>query len=57
MTIVSKYRKASGPRIAKGSKHPILKGLDGEWPMLLGANEVVVKPGKDVEVLGESSRR
>ena len=39
------------PKIAKGSMHPILKGLDGEWPLLLGANEVVVKQGKDVEVL------
>jgi uncharacterized membrane protein len=39
------------PQIAKGSKHPILKGLDGEWPLLLGANEVVVKQRDGVEVL------
>jgi len=25
--------------------HPILAGIEGEWPLLLGANEVVVKPG------------
>jgi len=31
--------------------HPILAGLDGAWPLLLGANEVVVKEGPGVEVL------
>jgi uncharacterized membrane protein len=25
--------------------HPILAGLEGEWPLLLGANEVVLRPG------------
>lgn len=25
--------------------HPILEGLDGEWPLLLGANEVALRPG------------
>jgi uncharacterized membrane protein len=39
------------PKITRGSKHPILKGLDDAWPVLLGANEVVVKPGTDVEIL------
>lgn len=31
--------------------HPILAGIEGEWPLLLGANEVVVKEGDGVEVL------
>ncbi len=31
--------------------HPILKGLGGDWPVLLGANEVVVKNAPGVEVL------
>lgn len=31
------------------SAHPLLAGLDGGWPMLLGANEVAAKP--DAEVL------
>jgi uncharacterized membrane protein len=33
------------------SDHPILQGLDGEWPLLLGANEVTVRERADVEVL------
>lgn len=33
------------------SDHPVLDGIDGEWPLLLGANEVVVKERPDVEVL------
>lgn len=33
------------------SDHPILAGFDGEWPLLLGANEVVVKQAEGVEVL------
>ena len=33
-----------GPR-----EHPILQGLDGEWPLLLGANEVTARD--DAEVL------
>lgn len=32
-------------------EHPILAGVDGEWPRLLGANEVVVKEQAGVEVL------
>jgi uncharacterized membrane protein len=28
--------------------HPILKGLDGEWPLLLGANEVKLKDGAEL---------
>ncbi|MDQ0467009.1 glutamine amidotransferase [Labrys wisconsinensis] len=31
--------------------HPILAGLDGPWPLLLGANEVTLKDGPGVEVL------
>jgi uncharacterized membrane protein len=37
--------------IEPGNAHPILKGLIGEWPILLGANEVRVKSGAGVEVL------
>ncbi|WP_459697575.1 glutamine amidotransferase [Acidisoma sp. C75] len=28
--------------------HPIFAGIEGEWPLLLGANEVTVKPGAAV---------
>lgn len=28
--------------------HPIFAGINGEWPLLLGANEVEVKPGATV---------
>jgi uncharacterized membrane protein len=35
--------------IVGAADHPILKGLDGEWPLLLGANEV--KPREGAEVL------
>lgn len=31
--------------------HPILAGLDGDWPLLLGVNEVQAKTGEGVEVL------
>jgi uncharacterized membrane protein len=31
--------------------HPILEGVEGEWPLLLGANEVVAKEIEGVEVL------
>jgi uncharacterized membrane protein len=31
--------------------HPILHGLEGEWPLLLGANEVVLRDRADVELL------
>lgn len=37
--------------VVTAAGHPMLEGLDGEWPVLLGANEVVVKEGPDVEVL------
>ena len=33
------------------SAHPILAGLQGAWPLLLGANEVTAKTRADVEVL------
>lgn len=33
------------------SHHPILAGLDGEWPLLLGANEVIARERPDVQVL------
>jgi uncharacterized membrane protein len=29
-------------------EHPVLRGLGGEWPALLGANEVIAKPGVSV---------
>lgn len=31
--------------------HPVLQGLEGEWPLLLGVNEVELRNGPDVEVL------
>jgi uncharacterized membrane protein len=31
--------------------HPILAGLDGEWPLLLGCNEVTLKQRAEVELL------
>jgi hypothetical protein len=34
-----------------GADHPILAGLDGEWPFLLGANEIIVRDRSDVEIL------
>jgi uncharacterized membrane protein len=37
------------PEIVGPATHPILQGLDGEWPLLLGANEV--KPREGAEVL------
>ena len=33
------------------ANHPILQGLDTDWPLLLGANEVMLKAGPDIEVL------
>jgi uncharacterized membrane protein len=39
------------PEVIGRADHPILEGLGGEWPVLLGANEVVVKDRPDVEVL------
>jgi uncharacterized membrane protein len=37
--------------VDRNSAHPILAGLQGEWPLLLGANEVTAKTRADVEVL------
>jgi uncharacterized membrane protein len=31
--------------------HPVLRGLGTDWPLLLGANEVVVRDRPDVHVL------
>jgi uncharacterized membrane protein len=39
------------PEILGASDHPILRGLGGDWPILLGANEVTVRANPDVEVL------
>ena len=39
------------PAVTGNAAHPILQGLDGTWPLLLGANEVVVKDAPGVEVL------
>lgn len=39
------------PVITGEADHPILAGLGREWPILLGANEVKLKPGPDVAVL------
>lgn len=33
--------------------HPVLKGLGKDWPILLGANEIIVKDQKGVEVLAQ----
>ena len=38
-------------RITGSADHPILQGLGTDWPILLGANEVILKDGPDVEVL------
>ena len=39
------------PVITGAADHPILRGLGGDWPLLLGANEVVLRERPDVEVL------
>ncbi len=36
------------PVVTGAADHPILKGLGGDWPVLLGFNEVTVKPGAEV---------
>jgi uncharacterized membrane protein len=36
------------PVVTRPADHPILKGLGRDWPMLLGFNEVTVKPGAEV---------
>jgi uncharacterized membrane protein len=40
-----------GFRAVVAKAHPILEGIEGEWPLLLGANEVAVKDIPGVEVL------
>lgn len=39
------------PVVVGPKTHPILAGIEGEWPLLLGANEVVVKDAAGVEIL------
>lgn len=39
------------PEVTGPADHPILAGLGTDWPVLLGANEVEVKAGPEVEVL------
>lgn len=39
------------PVMAAPADHPILAGLDGEWPFLLGANEIIVRDRPDVDIL------
>lgn len=36
------------PKLVAGTAHPVLSGLAGAWPMLLGFNEVKAKPGGTV---------
>ncbi len=43
------------PEITGNPAHPILAGLEGEWPLLLGANEVVLRDRPDVEQLARLS--
>ncbi|WP_439617837.1 glutamine amidotransferase [Shinella sp.] len=40
-----------GFRPAINADHAIFAGIDGEWPVLLGANEVIARERDDVEVL------
>jgi uncharacterized membrane protein len=40
-----------GFRAVVAKAHPILEGIEGGWPLLLGANEVAVKDIPGVEVL------
>lgn len=40
-----------GFRPVINADHAIFAGIDGEWPVLLGANEVVARERDDVEVL------
>ena len=39
------------PVITGDRVHPMLRGLDGEWPPLLGANEAALRERENVEVL------
>ena len=47
MTIGSRSRKALRP-VIKQKAHPILAGFAGDWPPLLGFNEVKAKSGAEV---------
>ncbi len=38
------------------AKHPITKGLGGNWPPLLGFNEVVLKSGDGIQLLARAPR-
>jgi uncharacterized membrane protein len=39
------------PLITGARDHPIFTGIEGEWPLLLGANEVIARDRDDIEVL------
>ena len=39
------------PRVIGPDHHPILAGLGADWPILLGANEVILKADPQIEVL------
>ena len=39
------------PALTGPADHPVLAGLGTDWPVLLGANEVVLKERPDVEIL------
>jgi len=39
------------PQVETGAGHSILRELGDDWPLLLGANEVVVRDASDVEIL------
>ncbi|WP_299818990.1 glutamine amidotransferase [uncultured Jannaschia sp.] len=38
------------PEIAGDAAHPILEGVPGDWPFILGANEIVARDGAEVLV-------
>lgn len=43
------------PELVVGEEgHPILRGLDGEWPLLLGYNEVQLKQAEGVQLLART---
>lgn len=37
--------------VTAGADHPVLAGISGEWPLLLGVNQVATKSQQGVEVL------
>jgi uncharacterized membrane protein len=39
------------PEVLGSFDHPVLRGLGTDWPLLLGANEVIVRDRADIEVL------